>query len=386
MANDFSNYIGEVWSKRVQNLLKRILVATQIASTEERSNLKKGDTVHRPYSSDLYAQDYTKGTDVTMLDVDTTDETITVDTTKVVPIYIDEVDNVQSFYKIADKQTSRAAYVLRNVIDQAVLAHTKDASNSSASLITLSTSNVVSSFSNVKADLVNNGVEDEMSWCAVVDPDTISILEQYFTGNGFKVADETIRNGYKGDFLGLKFYESTNIPTTVSLGLATNVTAGDTVTINGVTFTFVASPASAGDVDIGGSVDTSAANLAAAINGGSGAGSAYIALSDADRGKLSRSNVVATAVAGDDVVNLTANKKMVLSETLTDGTDGFGDQTKHCYVGQTGAIELIMQSMVKTAIKDEPKKLGKNFLTWTLFGTGIFNEGKERIYDLKLKA
>lgn len=75
-------------------------------------------------------------------------------------------------------------------------------------------------------------------------------------------------------------------------------TANDTVTIGGVVYTLVASPAVAGDVDIGVSAAATAANLAAAINAGAGAGTAY------GTGTVAHPTVFAT-VAGA-VVTVTA--------------------------------------------------------------------------------
>lgn len=65
--------------------------------------------------------------------------------------------------------------------------------------------------------------------------------------------------------------------------MATNPTANDTVTVNGVVFTFVATPTLPGDVDIGGSAAVSVDNLVAAINGGAGAGTTYIEVSNRER-------------------------------------------------------------------------------------------------------
>lgn len=51
--------------------------------------------------------------------------------------------------------------------------------------------------------------------------------------------------------------------------------ANDVITIDGVTYTMVAVPSAANHIDIGADADTSGANLAAAINGGAGEGTAY---------------------------------------------------------------------------------------------------------------
>jgi flagellin len=108
-------------------------------------------------------------------------------------------------------------------------------------------------------------------------------------------------------------------------------TANDTVTIGAKTYKFVASVSAANDVAIGGSVTATLANLAAAINGGAGAGTAY--------GTGTTANTGVTAVAAGSTVALTAitagaagnalattsssNAVMAFSGgTLTNGSDG----------------------------------------------------------------
>ena len=61
-------------------------------------------------------------------------------------------------------------------------------------------------------------------------------------------------------------YSTNNLAGSASLNMATNPTAGDTVTIQGVVFTYRAAPALAGEVDIGVDAAASLANLVALIN------------------------------------------------------------------------------------------------------------------------
>lgn len=81
---------------------------------------------------------------------------------------------------------------------------------------------------------------------------------------------------------------------TADLTFAAQVTANDTVTINGRAYTFVAAPSSADDIDIGGTVEATMDNLMAAINGGVGSGSAYI-----DGSPVENADVTCKPRAGD---------------------------------------------------------------------------------------
>src|SRR3990167_11319521 len=101
--------------------------------------------------------------------------------------------------------------------------------------------------------------------------------------------------------------------------MATQVTEGGTVPIDGVVFPFNAPPAGAGSVDIGSTADVSVDNLVAAINAAGTAGTTYIELSDANRDKTRDW----TATDGTTYLDLEVRglSNLVVSQTLTAPAD-----------------------------------------------------------------
>lgn len=85
-----------------------------------------------------------------------------------------------------------------------------------------------------------------------------------------------------------------------AFAFTSNVAANDTVVIGDITYTFVASPASAFDVDIGVDLDTSISNLVAAINLTGTEGVEY------GTGTTQNPYVSAVADLANDEVDLTA--------------------------------------------------------------------------------
>jgi len=79
------------------------------------------------------------------------------------------------------------------------------------------------------------------------------------------------------------------------LTAAANVSADDTVTIDGREYTFVAEPAAADDIDIGGDASGTLDNLIAAINNAAGEGTAY------GTGTTKNNDVSAVAGSGDTI-------------------------------------------------------------------------------------
>ena len=92
----------------------------------------------------------------------------------------------------------------------------------------------------------------------------------YVVTNGFVMADESIRRGLQGKLVNMPLYTSSSLIAEGSLTPADNFSADETVTINGVTFTFKAVPSAAGEVDIGASTAVSIDNLVAAVNNSAG--------------------------------------------------------------------------------------------------------------------
>jgi hypothetical protein len=98
MSNTLGNTIfnPEFWGAEMQTIFFKENVALALANTELREYLTIGDVLHKPYRSHLHVKTYTKGSDITVFDVSGTDEYLTVDTTKIVPFYVDKLQIVHS--------------------------------------------------------------------------------------------------------------------------------------------------------------------------------------------------------------------------------------------------------------------------------------------------
>lgn len=57
-----------------------------------------------------------------------------------------------------------------------------------------------------------------------------------------------------------------------------------------------------------------------------------------------------------------------------------------CYIGKNKCIDLIMQKAPTMEIKEEPKKLGRNFIAWTVWGDGVLTKNKDRFINAMLTA
>ena len=387
MAQNLDAFIPELWSRRIQYLTRNALVATQICSFEEQPDLKYGDRIHRPYPNDLVVNNYTKYTDTAQQDLIGTDEYLDIDQSKEISFAIDEVDWIQMKYDLENSYVERAAYRLSNDIDGAVLGEVVNANVTcdgsdigSSGAISLSTSNCLNAIMTAGAKLTANGCEMDKTWALVVSPKTASIIAQTVAQDWFSLADLALKNGYAGNFAGYKVYSSNNVFHKRTISFST-VVATDAITVAGVTFTFVASiGSSAGNVLKGANDAAALTNLAAAINGASGAGTTYVEVSAADRAKLKN---VKAHLDGSTGVLTTAGAVVVSTD---DTTITVGNAEEHAILCRPGAIDLVMQQNIDVRKTPLPKQKADYYIISCLYGKKTFTEWKNRMVDIKIAA
>jgi len=205
--------------------LRKSLVAREITSFAEKANLAEGDTVNRPYSTFLSVNTYVKGVDVTIQDIAPTNEQLVIDTAKEVSFYVDDIDALQNRYDIAKIKADEAAYLLRDAVDSSIFAEYANANldlddgdlgGTDGNAIAATDSNIDNIVTAMKRRLLAANVVGENLFL-VVTPRIAEYMERFVAGNGFNTADATIRNGYAGNFFGVKIYVSNNLTTASSI-------------------------------------------------------------------------------------------------------------------------------------------------------------------------
>lgn len=388
MANNLSAFTPEYWSARTQRLLKKKLIAREIANFEEQSTLRDGDMVHRPYYSDVVVNDYTKGVDVTVQDVAATDEYLLVNKSKEVTVYIDAIDVKQNKYDAANKYIDRMTYALKKDIDGAFLKEVLNANylvddsvvswGNAGDPISVSVSNAFKMFTLTEAMMNSNDIEDTKPWFYVITPDVKASIQQTNLVNWFQQADAALRGtlkgvGYLGTWGNFNIFVSTNVAHSNKVTVS-SLAAADTLTINGVTITFAAAPAAAWECK------PTLAALKGMLNGVMATAGDYVEFAAADRAKL----IAAWVSAIDDGTDVT----IVTNGSVTYAQSGvtLGWQVAHCWAGQYGCTDLVIQKDVEIQKNKEPKKTGYNYLAWTLYGVKTFVEWAKRCIEVRVAA
>lgn len=376
---------------------------------EEQTTLRRGDKVHRPYRSDFIVNDLGSDGSYSRQDITDTDENLTIDQEKEVSFYIREIDEMQSNFRTANLYADDAAVKLGNQIDGQVFGEYSNATSdvddgdlgaTDNDGIELTTSNIDKVFGEANEALDALDIDMDDRW-AVISPQFYNILWQRIGGRASLLGDASGQRGHSGFWAGFRLIRSNALAWSAVLALATNPTDQDTLvfTLGSKTATILfeatLDAAVEGSCHIGSTVDDTRANLAAALNApttdiANSATAGFTGFTSGSDGHIVLSNITATNDNSADTLTIvkTGASFVAVSETLTDGTDTWtaNSQIQHNLFGQGKPIDLVIQKRPNTVIKDRSGFLGKDVVSWTVFGKKTFNEGADQLVDIKIKS
>lgn len=385
---------------RYQDVLTKQLVATQIATTEMKSDLRYGQTVHRPKidTSNLKVRDVTRYVDRTIPQISDADQTMTINQQKAVDFAMDDWDKLQAGPLSPDEKAGEiAGDILSQYIDADVLAQTRlaaytfDTGNltgaiSSGTPITMSTSNSAQIPTQLFALLASNNIRGG-SLKMVVDPYSVSMFQQLLIGKNIDLAGNVLKNGNVGPLVNFDLIVSNNLTGEATLTSTGVFSDGDTVTIGGVVFTMKTTlGATPGNVLIGANAAASITNLAALINAPGTTTAQGVALSTANQAILQdtlRVTATATSATVLTIVGI-GSGRLALSKSAANWS--WTSNFVHSYAGLAGGIDLVLQQDPKLTKRDEPKQRTTNYLNDALYGYKVFDDRAKTFVDMKISA
>lgn len=388
-----------------QEIFQKTLVAKEIMNTRFESKLRFGESVERvAYDiSGVIVRSVTRGAASTIDAITDSVELLEVNLEKEAAFHISDGEVTQAGpLNPGEVIGAKIGHLVAEDLDARCFAEVDNALyafdngdlttlTSSGTAITLNSTTVPQMVSRMPAKLrYRNNQEVSTNMVLVVDSYAASDVSQYLLGKNIDLAGAVFKNGYTGDISNAQMYVSENLKSEAVLSLATNVTAADTITINGVSLTARAVPALAGEFDIGASADATRVLIAAAINNTNGyaaeAGSAtaYFELSAANRAIWTAAGLVAVDSPGADTMTVTGRGRLTVSETLTDGTDTWASNKLHCYFGKRGAIDLVIQDMKKVDMRVTADRRGTNVFSSYLAGIKTFADGAKKFLDVHI--
>ena len=396
--NTLTASFPKYWSRRMQVTRFKVNMYHVMANYEEKAQLKKGNIATRPYRSLLDVNDMGADGSYTRQAITDTEETLTIDQEKDISFYIKELDEIQSNYNTRNLYADDNAKASANYIDGVVMGEYDQAKSTIGNYemggggsaddgigFTLTTSNVLNVFGKANKKLDSEDIVRDDRW-AMISPEFYDVLWQFLAGKESQLGDKTGEMGNIGEYGGFRLYVSNNLGWSARLEMGTNPTEGDTVVINGVTFTFNATPSGAGSINIGSNVAESIDNLIACMTSTGTVDTDYIALSAASL-KLVK-YIVPTDGATYITFKATGRSFVEVSETLTASADiwTLTKQLQHQIFGQGKPVDLVIQKDINMKIKPRDGFIGDDIVTWFVFGKKTFKEGTEQMVDVQIRS
>lgn len=373
-------------------------VFSNIANYRLEPILTKGQQAHRPYMTDIVVNTLSSEGAYTRQDITSTDEYLTVNQEKEASFYIKDIDHWQSHYPTREEQAKKAARRLMNWVDGDVLGEYDlatynlsdgDFGGTTGNGITVTTSNIGQIFTKARQKLgVADNDQDEEKW-AVISEEFYTVLQDKLSDRETGMGDEMSKNGYVGKYMGFKLYKSNAVGSSFSLAYdATTPTATNTVTINGVVFTFQTTIGStAGNVLAVTDGVTSLTNLKNFINDPLTTSANQIALSTANANLLKGITAsISGGATGTLTLKVEGKGSISVSETLTPAADVWttGLRIQHVLMGQGKPIDLVVQKYPKMDLYDRSGYVGKDVVNYLVYGLKTFADGARRMVDVKV--
>lgn len=371
---------------------------SNIANYRLEEILSKGQQAHRPYMSDIVVNTLTSEGAYSRQDITSTDEYLTVDQEKEASFYIKDIDQWQSHYPTREEMAKKCARRLMNHVDGDVLGEYDQATynlsdgdfgGTSGNGITVTTSNIGQIFSKSRQKLgVADNDQSEEKW-AVISEEFFTVLQDKVGDRETGLGDSVSKNGEVGTYMGFKLLKSNAVGSSYSLAYdATTPTATNTVTINGVVFTFQTTIGStAGNVLAATDGVTSLTNLKNFINDPLTTSANQIALSAANANLLKGITAsISGGATGTLTLKVEGKGSIAVSETLTPAADVWttGLKIQHLIFGQGKPIDLVIQKSPKMELYDRSGYIGKDVVNYLVYGKKTFADGLRRMVDVKM--
>ncbi len=313
MANSVSALNPEFWAREAQRSLFVENKAMAVANFTLRNLVAgEGDSVTKTIISYPASATYTPGTDITNRTVTGSSETLSIATWLASKVTIDDTEKVQSIIALGENIANKMMKDHNNRIEQAVLAevtnanHTLDDGNvggTSGNNAVVNTNTVPQFF--IAADTKLDAIDaPKAGRTAVVGGHFVGQLKLQQAARATEFGDGVNTRGVVTNLFGWDILESNNLPYEAAITIATQPTTADTITIAGVTFTFVS-----GGIGTAGDLNIADANVAATV------ANMVVAFNDLATSITEAADAGYTAIASEDIFLLRDKRRMTAAAT-----------------------------------------------------------------------
>jgi hypothetical protein len=213
---------GEEWAIKLQERLSENNKWKEICKVEY-TDIK---VLHNPYETDATVQTGTRGSAYVFQDITVTDQSVSIDTFKILPQLIDRADLAQQTYIKQMERADAQGVLLNEAIETGMLAEHAQWTNfgtsniggggSATSPITVTVTNIDDIIRAIKTAIRKANGENLMNRNGVFivwRPEDFELLEAFMQANGFNTADGALKDGTNQGmrYMGVEHYSSNKI-------------------------------------------------------------------------------------------------------------------------------------------------------------------------------
>lgn len=207
-----SNFIPELWSKRINQKLRKSLVFGSVVNTDYEGEIGSGgDTVKINSIGDVTIGNYVpNSTSITPEQLNDYQTTLSIDTKKYFAFKVDDVDKAQVNANVMDEAMQSAAWGLKNAADESIAALYTGAANT-ITTTAIDSTNAFAAVLTLGQYLSQENIPEDGRWL-VIPPwfkTKLLLAKALVTDNG--AAADAFTNGKVGRVGGFDLYESNNV-------------------------------------------------------------------------------------------------------------------------------------------------------------------------------
>ncbi len=215
----------EDWTTTLQEILDAPTFWKDVCHVEYTNS----KVLHNPYQSKASVASYTRGAQYTFADFTITDDNVNINTTYIIPEFIDRADLAQTGYSMQMERAKRQGIAINLQLEAgfvgdyaSLTAFDNTSIGGGAGDITVTSGNIDDVVRNIKKTIyANNGGNDYATNGGFIiwDPKRFEILESFAQANGFQTQDMALKDGasLQGfNYMGFTHYVSNSLTTETS--------------------------------------------------------------------------------------------------------------------------------------------------------------------------
>lgn len=215
----------EDWTTTLQEILDAPTFWKDVCHVEYTTS----KVLHNPYQSKASVASYTRGAQYSFADFTITDDNVNINTTYIIPEFIDRADLAQTGYSMQMERAKRQGIAINLQLEAgfvgdyaSLTAFDNTSIGGGAGDITVTTANIDDVVRNIKKTIyANNGGNDYATNGGFIiwDPKRFEILESFAQANGFQTQDMALKDGasLQGfNYMGFTHYVSNSLTTETS--------------------------------------------------------------------------------------------------------------------------------------------------------------------------